>query len=140
MELDRPDVIAEVAAAFAGYEAALVANNADQILGFFHESVGTVRFGLSDHQVGTDEQRQWRSRQPPLPAGRRLSGTRISTFGTAFAVVTTFFGYPGSAVTGRQSQAWVRLPVGWRIVSAHVSEPATNFERSKYQKIERAQV
>ena len=32
---------------------------------------------------------------------------------------------PGTDVTGRQSQTWVRMPEGWRIVSAHVSdEPA----------------
>jgi hypothetical protein len=137
MEFDRPEVVAEVAAAFAGYEAALVANDTDDIVDFFHESPDTVRFGLSDHQVGVDEQRRWRSRQPPLPAGRRLGDTRISTFGTDFAVVTTFFEYPGSPVTGRQSQAWVRLPGGWRIVSAHVSE---RVERSKFPKDEQVEV
>jgi Protein of unknown function (DUF3225) len=137
MEFDRPEVVAEVAAAFAAYEAALADNDADEIVGFFHESPDTVRFGLSDHQVGVEEQRQWRSRQPPLPAGRRLCDTRVSTFGADFAVVTTFFGYPGSPVTGRQSQTWVRLPAGWRIVSAHVSE---RVERSKFPKDEHVEV
>jgi hypothetical protein len=90
---------------------------------FFHKSPDTVRVGLSDHQVGTEEQRQWRRTQPPLPAGRRLSDTRIRAFAADFAVVTTFSSYPDSAVAGRQTQAWARLPEGWRIVSADVSMP-----------------
>jgi hypothetical protein len=68
-----------------------------------------------------DEQLEWRSKQPPLPPGRRLRDTRITTFGADFAVVSTFFGYEDSAVEGRQSQTWVRLPDGWRIAMAHVS-------------------
>jgi hypothetical protein len=37
-------------------------------------------------------------------------------------VVSTLFGYPGQAIEGRQTQTWVRLAEGWRIVAAHVSE------------------
>ena len=125
MEVDRPEVVAEVAAAFAGYEEALVAGDPDRICGYFWDSERTVRFGLADHQYGLAEQARWRRAQPPLPPGRRLTGTRISTFGADLAVVTTCFDYPGGGPTGRQSQTWVRFPAGWRIVSAHVSEPAT---------------
>ena len=39
-------------------------------------------------------------------------------------MVTTRFEYPGGGKLGRQSQTWVRLPQGWRIVTAHVSHPA----------------
>ncbi|MFY1692177.1 AtzH-like domain-containing protein [Plantactinospora sp. WMMB782] len=124
MDVDRPEVVAEIAAEFAGYEAALVAGDVDAVVGYFWASARTVRFGVADHQIGIEEQRRWRSAQPPLPPGRRLHGTLISTFGTDTAVVNTFFDYPGGAATGRQTQTWVRLPVGWRIVSAHVSEYA----------------
>ncbi|MDG4786966.1 DUF3225 domain-containing protein [Micromonospora sp. WMMD1102] len=130
MDVDRPEVVAEVAAEFAGYEAALVAGEVDAIVGYFWASARTVRFGVADHQIGIEEQRRWRSAQPPLPPGRRLYGTLISTFGTDTAVVNTFFDYPGGAATGRQTQTWVRLPVGWRIVSAHVSEYAPVPARS----------
>nr|MDT0661631.1 oxalurate catabolism protein HpxZ [Micromonospora sp. DSM 115978] len=125
MEIDRPDVVAEVTAAFAGYERALVDGDADRICGYFWDSERTVRFGIADHQYGLDEQRIWRWAQPPLPAGRTLSRTVVTTFGADLAVVTTRFGYPGGGATGRQSQTWVRFPAGWRIVSAHVSEPTT---------------
>ncbi|NGM11686.1 oxalurate catabolism protein HpxZ [Verrucosispora sp. WMMA2044] len=123
MEIDRTDVVAEVTAAFAGYEQALVAGDVDGICGYFWDSEATVRFGLADHQYGLDEQRKWRAVQPPLPPGRRLVDTVVTAFGADLAVVTTRFGYAGGATTGRQTQTWVRLPEGWRIVTAHVSEP-----------------
>jgi ketosteroid isomerase-like protein len=123
MEIDRPDVIAEVTAAFEDYERALVANDVDRILGCF--APGAVRFGIADQQVGLEEQRRWRLAQPDLPPGRRLKDTIVAAYGADTAVVTTLFGYPGGAVLGRQTQTWVRLPDGWRIVTAHVSEPRT---------------
>ena len=121
MEIDRPETVSEVAAAFTAYEAALVGDDPDGIVDFFWDSAAVVRFGVADHQVGAAEQRAWRRAQPPLPPGRTLHGTRITTFGSDTAVVTTFFRYPGDPAEGRQTQTWVRLPEGWRIVSAHVS-------------------
>jgi ketosteroid isomerase-like protein len=121
VDIDRPEVIAEVTAAFEAYERALVANDVDRILGFFADRA--VRFGIADQQAGIEEQARWRRAQGPLPPGRRLKDTNIQTYGVSTAVVTTLFGYPGSDVLGRQSQTWVRLPQGWRIVTAHVSEP-----------------
>lgn len=124
MDVDRPEVVAEVADVFAGYEAALVAGDVQAIIGYFWDSPATIRFGIADHQVGIEEQRRWRMDQPPLPPGRRLYDTVISTFGADTAVVNTLFDYPGGGTAGRQTQIWVRLPVGWRIVAAHVSQPA----------------
>jgi ketosteroid isomerase-like protein len=115
-------VIAEVTAAFEAYEQALVDNDVPRILSFFADRA--VRFGIADQQNDLEEQEKWRRAQPPLPPGRRLRETRIQTYGVSTAVVTTLFGYPGSDVSGRQTQAWARLPEGWRIITAHVSEPA----------------
>lgn len=122
MERDIPEVVAEVTAAFEAYERALVDNDVPGILGFFADRA--VRFGVADQQFGLEEQRRWRVAQGPLPPGRFLKETQIQTYGMNAAVVTTLFGYPGSEVTGRQTQAWARLPDGWRIITAHVSEPA----------------
>jgi ketosteroid isomerase-like protein len=121
MELDRPDVVAEVREAFEDYERALIVNDVEAMLAFF--APGAVRYGIADQQVGLAEQRRWRLAQGPLPPGRRLKDTSISAYGVDLAVVTTQFGYPGRDVLGRQSQTWVRMPEGWRIVTAHVSEP-----------------
>ena len=122
MQIDRPDVVAEVTAVFTEYEEALVADEADRIVGFF--APGAVRFGIADQQVGLEEQLAWRRTQPPLPPGRRLKDTIITAYGADVAVVTTLFGYPGADVLGRQTQTWIRLAQGWRIVTAHVSHPA----------------
>ncbi|GAA0530454.1 oxalurate catabolism protein HpxZ [Paractinoplanes ferrugineus] len=121
MEIDRPDVIAEVSAAFEAYERALVANDVDGILSFF--APRALRYGIADQQAGLEEQSRWRRVQGGLPPGRRLKDTEIQVYGMNTAIVTTLFGYPGRDVLGRQSQTWVRLPEGWRIVHAHVSEP-----------------
>ncbi|MET9002038.1 oxalurate catabolism protein HpxZ [Amycolatopsis sp. NPDC004169] len=122
--VDDPAVRAEVAAAFARYEAALVAGDHAVLNESFWASPATVRFGVADRQRGIDELRAWRATQGPL-GGRVTYGTEITTFGTGTAVVTTLFRYPGRPVVGRQSQTWVRMPAGWRIVSAHVSEVGT---------------
>lgn len=121
MEINRPEVVDEVAAEFAAYERALVDNDVDRILSFFAPEA--VRFGIADQQTGLEEQARWRRAQGALPPGRRLKDTTILSYGRDVAVVTTLFGYPGSDVLGRQSQTWVRLIAGWRIVTAHVSEP-----------------
>lgn len=122
MERDLPDVLAEVGAAFEAYEKALGADDVAAIIGFF--AADAIRFGIADRQRGAEEQRRWRETSGGLPPGRRLADTTISGYGWNTAVVTTLFGYPGGPVLGRQSQTWVRLPEGWRIVHAHVSEPA----------------
>ena len=122
MQINRPDVVDEVTAAFTSYEQALVENDVDRILSFFAPEA--VRYGIADQQAGLEEQARWRRAQPDLPPGRRLKDTKIQGYGRSVAVVTTLFGYPGGGKLGRQSQTWVRLPEGWRIVTAHVSEPA----------------
>jgi hypothetical protein len=123
VEINSPEVVDEVALVFADYEQALVDNDVRRIIGFFAPEA--VRFGVADHQVGLPEQERWRRAQPPLPPGRRLKDTTILAYGHDVAVVTTFFGYPGSDTLGRQSQTWVRLPQGWRIITAHVSLPSS---------------
>jgi ketosteroid isomerase-like protein len=112
----------EIDEAFAEYEKALVDNDLFALTEAFWASPDVVRFGIADHQVGAEQLRAWREAQAPLPPGRTLFDTRIVAFGPDVAVVTTRFHYPGRAAEGRQSQTWIRLPAGWRIVHAHVSE------------------
>jgi hypothetical protein len=123
-EINRDDVVTEVLAAFERYEAALVVGASATLNAMFWHSSDTIRFGVADRQRGFAELTEWRATQDPLP-GRRRSNTHVVTFGADLAVVTTLFGYPGRRFEGRQTQTWVRLAEGWRIVSAHVSETAT---------------
>ena len=120
--LDRPEVAADVAAAFGRYERALVDGDVAVLTELFWDDGRCVRFGVADRQQGADEIAAWRREHPSVPAGRQLSDTRILAVDDRTAVVTTLFGYPGGRIEGRQSQTWVRFTDGWRIVAAHVSE------------------
>jgi len=113
---------AEVEVEFERYERALVEGDVDTMNAQFWSSPDVVRFGVADAQVGADALAAWRAAQPPLPPGRTLSGTRITAVRADAVIVTTCFRYPGRPYLGRQSQTWARLPEGWRIVTAHVSE------------------
>jgi hypothetical protein len=120
--IDRPEVIAQVRAAFDRYEQALVDGDVAVLTELFWADPRCVRFGVADRQDGAAAITAWRRTHPSVPAGRRLRDTRIVAVDDSAAVVTTLFGYPDGAVEGRQSQTWFRFPGGWRIVAAHVSE------------------
>ena len=122
MEIDIPEVKAEVEAAFAGYEAALVANDVEALDGFFRADPRTIRYGGGENLYGIDEIRAFRAGRSPKGLARTLSRTVITTYGRDFAVASTLFlrESDGGRV-GRQQQTWVRFPEGWRVVAAHVS-------------------
>ena len=112
----------QVLACFTAYEEALSAGDVAAMDSWFADDTRTVRFGIDDEQWGAEEVRRWRSVAPRVPAGRRLSETRVDLWSDDLAVVTTLFSYPTSDSIGRQTQTWLRTDVGWRIIHAHVSE------------------
>ena len=126
--INNGGVVAEVQAAFGRYERALVEGDVAVLTELFWDDPRCVRFGVADRQQGSAEIAAWRRDHPTVPAGRRLSDTRVLAVDARTAVVTTLFGYPDGAVEGRQSQTWVRFAAGWRIVAAHVSEVAPERE------------
>jgi hypothetical protein len=119
---DRPQVVDEVTRVFEQYERALVDGDVAVMTELFWDDPRCVRFGVADRQQGADEIEAWRRTHPSVPPGRKLHDTRVLAVDDRTAVVTTLIGYPDRAIEGRQSQTWVRLPEGWRIVEAHVSE------------------
>jgi len=120
--LDLPEVTAEVTAVFERYETALREADVAVLTELFWADPRCVRYGVADRQYGDAEIAEWRRANPGVPPGRTLSGTVVLATSPTTAVVSTLFGYPGSPAEGRQTQTWVRLPEGWRIVAAHVSE------------------
>ena len=121
MEIDRPDVVAEVAEVFERYETALVANDLAVLDELFWDDRRTTRFGFDGTQVGHEAiaaDRRARGRQT---APRRLRLVTITTFGQSMATVAAEFVPDGTEAVGRQSQTWARLAAGWRVVGAHVS-------------------
>lgn len=121
-EVNRPEIVDEVRTAFENYEAALMNNDLETMALSFASSEDVVRFGIKDAQFGKDEIATWRATQRPLPSGRSLYKTVITTYNSDVAVVSTFFSYPNRDFVGRQQQTWLRFADRWKIVAAHVSE------------------
>jgi hypothetical protein len=121
MDINLPDIHAEVSAVFARYEDALVNNRTDVLDELFWPSANTVRYGVGENLHGIDAIRAFRLARPAAGLARTLQHTVITTFGRDFATAMTEFQREGSARSGRQSQTWVRTPEGWRVVAAHVS-------------------
>jgi hypothetical protein len=122
MELNLPEVVAEVTAAFERYERALNANEIAVLDESFWASPHTVRYGLAENLYGRDEILAFRKGRPVTDVEpRRLLRTVITTFGRDFATANCEFQRERSGRRGRQSQTWARTPQGWRVISAHVS-------------------
>ena len=119
--INLPDVHAEVSAAFARYEDALVNNKVDVLDELFWNSEHTLRYGVTENLHGYEAIRAFRAARPAQGLARTLHATVITTYGRDFATANTEFQRAGNAKTGRQSQTWLRTSAGWRVVAAHVS-------------------
>ena len=120
LEINRPDVIAEMALEFERYEAALVGNDVAVLDSLFWASGLTLRYGATENLYGHAAIAAFRAARSAKNLARRVTRTVITTFGSDFATANIEF-ERADALRGRQSQAWVRMPEGWRIVAAHVS-------------------
>lgn len=121
MDLNLPEVVAEVGAAFNRYEAALTTNDVPALDSFFWNDPRVIRFSLSDNGYGFEAIMKARRARNNVDLRRRLMRTVVTTFGRDFATVNTEFKREDSGREGRQSQTWVRTAEGWKVVSAHVS-------------------
>ena len=122
MEIDLPDVLAEVGAAFARYEAALVSNDVATLDALFRDDPRTLRYGIAENLYGYAEIRAFRAARLPVGLTRTTSRTQITAYGQDCATASTLFHRPTMpGRVGRQMQTWVRFADGWFIVAAHVS-------------------
>ena len=122
MQINLPNIHAEVQALFDQYEDALIHNKIDVLDNSFWNNPLVIRYGMNENLYGFDEIAAFRAARPSKGLLRSISKTVITTFGNDLATANTLFErdtVPGKM--GRQSQTWVRTPEGWRIVSAHVS-------------------
>lgn len=122
MDIDLPEVVAEVRAAFERYERALVGNDVAELDALFWDDARTVRYGGGENLYGIAAIRAFRAARSPTGLERTLDGTVITTYGRDMAVASTLFRRetaPGRV--GRQMQTWMRTPEGWKVVAAHVS-------------------
>jgi AtzH-like len=122
MEIDLPEVVAEVRECFERYEKALVSNDVPTLNALFRDDPRTIRYGAGEILYGYGEIKSFRSARSPVALGRTLSRTVITTFGREFAVASTLYERPSApGKIGRQMQTWVKFSDGWRVVAAHVS-------------------
>lgn len=121
MDVNLPDVLAEVEAAFARYERALMTNDLAVLDELFWADPRTVRYGVAEVLYGIEAIRAFRGARPAQGLARALERTAITTFGRDFATASTLFTRESAPGLGRQQQSWARMPSGWRIVAAHVS-------------------
>ena len=122
MQIDLPEVVAEVRAEFDRYEKALGSNDVAMLNSIFHYDLRTIRYGGGENLYGYGEIEAFRVGRSPAGLARTISRTVISTYGRDHAVASTLFhraSVPGKV--GRQMQTWVRFAEGWRVVAAHVS-------------------
>jgi hypothetical protein len=123
MTINDPAVVAELAALYPLYEQALVSNDVATLTAMFWDSEHAIRLGAGENLYGTAEIEAFRKSRPSVGLARRQVRLEIVTFGKDFGSITLEFerDTPNGITRGRQSQVWVRLAEGWRIVSAHVS-------------------
>lgn len=122
LEINLPDVLAEVQAAFARYEQALVTNDVAVLDELFWDSPHTLRYGATENLYGYAAIQAFRGGRSPAGLARTLRNTVITSYGRDMATANTEFvreTAPGKV--GRQSQTWMRTTQGWRVVAAHVS-------------------
>ena len=122
MQVDLPEVLAEVTEQFARYEKALVTNDVAVLDELFRNDSRTLRYGMGENLYGYDAIMAFRAARSSAGLMRRTARTVITSYGRDTAVASTLFyrdTVPGKV--GRQMQTWVRFPEGWKIVAAHVS-------------------
>lgn len=123
MIINDPEVVGELAALYPRYETALVANDVDTLMAMFWDGAQVMRFGATENLYGPEELEAFRKARHSAGLARTVTRLDIVTFGRDFGSVTLEFERATSEglVRGRQSQMWVRMAEGWRIVQAHVS-------------------
>ena len=120
MQINTPNVLAEVKAVFERYEKAVIHNDVAVLDELFWNNPLTLRYGIAENLYGFDSIQSFRASRSK-GVERTLSNTVITTYGEDFATANTEFQTAGNPRNGRQSQTWIRTADGWRIVSAHVS-------------------
>ena len=123
MVINDPETVAELRELYPRYEQALVSNDVETLISMFWASPYVARFGPTESLYGISEIEAFRKARSPANLARTIKRQEIVAFGKDFASITVAFerDIDGHVARGRQSQTWVRLPEGWRIVFAHVS-------------------
>ncbi|WP_315767601.1 MULTISPECIES: oxalurate catabolism protein HpxZ [unclassified Bradyrhizobium] len=119
--VDIPEVFQDVCRAVDAYEIALTSNDLPRLADLFAANEHVIRYGPQENLHGAGEIAAFRAARPSGPRRRTVVGRFVTTYGQDLGVAHVEFRLPGRPTLGRQTQTWVRLEDGWKIVSAHVS-------------------
>jgi hypothetical protein len=119
LEVNNPAVLAEVTPLFQRYQDAIISNDVDVLNALFWNDGLTIRYGTAENLYGHHAIANFRATRTAAQHAREVTKTVVTTYGRDCA--TTNIEFTRSGRRGRQSQTWVRMPEGWKIVSAHVS-------------------
>lgn len=120
-QINLHEVVQEVTRIFLDYESALMRNDVDALNAYFWRHQAVTRYGICDKQLGHEALVDYRAKVPAPAFTRTLHDVRITAFGPDMVVAMCEFKRSDTDLHGFQTQTWMRLPEGWRIVSAHVS-------------------
>ncbi len=121
LEINIPEIVAEVTAAHDRYEIAVTSNDVAVLDELFWDSPHTLRFGATENLYGYDQIAAFRKARAADNLERDVRKVTITTYGRDYATTNVEFTRATTDRIGRQSQAWLRTDEGWRIVAAHVS-------------------
>ena len=124
MLINDAETVAELRELYPRYETALVENDVETLMKMFWAAPEVMRFGVTENLYGIAELEAFRKARPSVGLVRTVKRLDVVAFGTDVGSVTLEFertAAEGRVIRGRQSQVWVRMPEGWRIVAAHVS-------------------
>ena len=119
MEINNPQTLADVTRQFERYQQAIVDNDIAVLNELFWDNARTIRYGISENLYGHDEIATYRGTRDPGSVARIVGKSVVTSYGSDAA--TSNIEFTRAGCNGRQSQAWIRMPEGWRIVAAHVS-------------------
>ena len=127
MKINVTEINAEITAAFWQYTNALVANDVETVKALFWDSPQTLRYGLRENLYGMGAIAAFRNTQRGQQLELVITRLVVTSFGRDFGTANCEMTRSDVPGIGRMSHTWVRLPEGWRIVAAHVSQiaPAT---------------
>ena len=120
-DINHSEIVQEVTRVFLDYEGALMRNDVEALNEFFWDHGAVTRYGIADKQLGHSALVAYRKTVPAPNFKRSLHDVRITAFGPDVAVAMCEFKRTDTTLHGFQTQTWVRMARGWKIVSAHVS-------------------
>lgn len=119
MEINHPQTLAEVTREFNRYQQAILDNEVTVLNELFWNHALTLRYGIGENLYGHAAIAAYRGTRDATSVARVVGKTIVTSYGRDAATTNCEFVRGGRR--GRQSQSWIRMPEGWRIVAAHVS-------------------